>query len=85
MLVFGGNTHNDTLHSHGARCYSADTIAYDVACDTWQHYAPMPRELADLPRYGHSATLYEKSMYIYGGFDGQMLSDMFRYIKCFSI
>ena len=78
MLVFGGNTHNDTLHSHGARCYSADTIAYDVTCDSW-HQFPMPREMVDLPRYGHSATVFEKSMYIYGGFDGQMLSDMLRY------
>ncbi|XP_035739558.1 attractin-like protein 1 isoform X1 [Vespa mandarinia] len=78
MLVFGGNMHNDTQHSHGARCYSADTIAYDVTCDTWQHYF-MPRDMADLPRYGHSATVFEDSMYIYGGFDGQMLSDMLRY------
>ncbi|XP_012270635.1 attractin-like protein 1 isoform X2 [Orussus abietinus] len=78
MLVFGGNTHNDTLHSHGARCYSADTIAYDVTCDSWYQF-PMPREMVDLPRYGHSATVFEKSMYIYGGFDGQMFSDMLKY------
>ncbi|KAG7200810.1 hypothetical protein KM043_003181 [Ampulex compressa] len=78
MLVFGGNMHNDTQHSHGTRCYSADTIAYDVVCDSW-HQFPMPREMTDLPRYGHSATVFEKSMYIYGGFDGQMLSDMLRY------
>lgn len=82
MLVFGGNMHNDTQHSHGARCYSADTIAYDVTCDTWQHYI-MPRDMTDLPRYGHSATVFEDSMYIYGGFDGQMLSDMLRYKHLF--
>lgn len=78
MLVFGGNTHNDTLHSYGARCYSADTIAYDVSCDTWKQYN-MPKEMADLSRYGHTATVFESSMYVYGGFDGQMLSDMLRY------
>ncbi|XP_012222964.1 attractin-like protein 1 isoform X2 [Linepithema humile] len=78
MLVFGGNIHNDTQQSHGARCYSADTLGYDVTCDTWHHYS-MPRDMSDLPRYGHSATVFEKSMYIYGGFDGQMLSDMLRY------
>ncbi|XP_063985474.1 attractin-like protein 1 isoform X1 [Diachasmimorpha longicaudata] len=78
MLIFGGNTHNDTIHSHGARCYSADTIAYDVTCDSW-HQFPMPREMSDLPRYGHSATIFGQSMYIYGGFDGQMLSDMLIY------
>ncbi|XP_020278926.1 attractin-like protein 1 isoform X2 [Pseudomyrmex gracilis] len=81
MLVFGGNMHNDTQESHGARCYSADTLGYDVTCDTWHHYT-MP-DMNDLPRYGHSATVFRNdsgvSMYIYGGFDGEMLSDMLRY------
>lgn len=77
MLVFGGNTHNDTLYSQGAQCYSADAIAYDVICDTWRQFS-LPEELSDLPRFGHSATLYDRSMYIYGGFDGLMLSDMFQ-------
>ncbi|XP_066586444.1 attractin-like protein 1 isoform X2 [Prorops nasuta] len=78
MLIFGGNMHNESQQSYSARCYSADTIAYDVTCDTW-HQFPMPREMTDLPRYGHSATVFKKSMYIYGGFDGQMLNDMLRY------
>ena len=30
MLVFGGNTHNDTSMSYGAKCYSADFLAYDM-------------------------------------------------------
>merc|ERR1719193_303040 len=33
MLVYGGNTHNDTVFSQGAKCYSSDFIAYDIACD----------------------------------------------------
>ncbi|XP_011147509.1 attractin-like protein 1 isoform X1 [Harpegnathos saltator] len=78
MLVFGGNMHNDTHHSHGARCYSSDTLGYDVTCDAWHQYT-MPRDMNDLPRYGHSATVFEKSMYIFGGFNGEMLSDMLRY------
>ncbi|XP_029172341.1 attractin-like protein 1 isoform X2 [Nylanderia fulva] len=83
MLVFGGNMHNDTQQSHGAQCYSADTLGYDVLCDTWHQYI-MPRDMGDLPRYGHSATVFEKSMYVYGGFNGEMLSDMLRYTsgKC---
>jgi len=36
MLVFGGNTHNDTVHSYGAKCYSGDMLAYDVNCNSWQ-------------------------------------------------
>lgn len=30
MLVFGGNTHNDTSMSHGAKCFSSDFMAYDI-------------------------------------------------------
>lgn len=78
MLVFGGNMHNDTHHSHGARCYSSDTLGYDVMCDNWHQYT-MPKDMNDLPRYGHTATVFEKSMYIFGGFNGEMLSDMLRY------
>ena len=29
MFVFGGNTHNDTNLSQGAKCYSTDLMAYD--------------------------------------------------------
>ena len=29
MFVFGGNTHNDTNVSQGAKCYSTDLMAYD--------------------------------------------------------
>lgn len=79
MLVFGGNTHNDTSHSFGAKCYSADMLAYDVVCDTWQAIA-IPKDMkSDLARFGHSAVVFENSMYLYGGFDGQMLSDILKY------
>ncbi|EFA10578.2 Attractin-like protein 1 [Tribolium castaneum] len=79
MLVFGGNTHNDTLHSFGAKCYSSEFLAYDVTCDTWQ-VLQVPKDIhADLARFGHSAVTFEGSLYIYGGFDGQMLSDMLKY------
>lgn len=79
MLVFGGNTHNDTSHSFGAKCYSKDLMVYDVVCDSW-HTQRMPDDLrADLSRFGHSAEMFEKSLYIYGGFDGQMLSDLIKY------
>lgn len=30
LLVFGGNTHNDTSLSNGAKCFSADFMAYDI-------------------------------------------------------
>lgn len=79
MLVFGGNTHNDTSHSLGAKCYSSDLLAYDVLCDNWTVLS-VPKDLhADLARFGHSAVVFEDSLFIYGGFDGQMLSDMLKY------
>ncbi|XP_069690268.1 attractin-like protein 1 isoform X2 [Periplaneta americana] len=79
MIVFGGNTHNDTAHSFGAKCYSSDMLAYDVTCDSWSTLSVPQGLRSDLARFGHSANIFENSLYIYGGFDGQMLSDMLRY------
>lgn len=50
MMVFGGNTHNDTSQSYGAKCYSQDLLVYDVICDSW-HSMAMPAHLqTDLAR-----------------------------------
>lgn len=50
MMVFGGNTHNDTAESYGAKCYSQDLLVYDVFCDSW-HKQNIPMHLqADLAR-----------------------------------
>lgn len=78
MLVFGGNTHNDTSHSFGAKCYSAELLTYDVLCDCWNTMTVRKDLHADLARFGHSSVVFEGSLYIYGGFDGQMLSDMLK-------
>lgn len=85
MLVFGGNTHNDTSHSFGAKCYSAEVLTYDVLCDSWDRMN-VNRDLhADLARFGHSTVVFENSLYIYGGFDGQMLNDMLKAILLIKI
>ncbi|KAM7361502.1 attractin-like protein 1 isoform 1-T2 [Cochliomyia hominivorax] len=79
MMVFGGNTHNDTAESYGAKCYSQDLLVYDVFCDSW-HKQNIPMHLqADLARFGHSAVVFEDDLYIYGGFNGQLLNDMLRF------
>uniref|UniRef100_A0A8C9QUL9 EGF-like domain-containing protein n=1 Tax=Spermophilus dauricus TaxID=99837 RepID=A0A8C9QUL9_SPEDA len=57
MLVFGGNTHNDTSMSHGAKCFSSDFMAYDIACDRWS-VLPRPNLHHDVNRFGHSAVLH---------------------------
>ena len=53
MLVFGGNTHNDTQYSQEAKCYSRDFLAYDIQCDQWvslQDTLPTSDFSADLDR-----------------------------------
>uniref|UniRef100_A0A8D2MIU0 Attractin n=1 Tax=Zonotrichia albicollis TaxID=44394 RepID=A0A8D2MIU0_ZONAL len=78
MLVFGGNTHNDTSMSHGAKCFSSDFMAYDIACDRW---SVLPRLALhhDVNRFGHSAVLYNSTMYVFGGFNSLLLSDILKF------
>nr|XP_045625538.1 attractin-like protein 1 isoform X3 [Procambarus clarkii] len=79
MLVFGGNTHNDSAFSYGAKCYSADFLAYDIVCNSWHSLSKPPNLYVDVARYGHSAILHEGEMYIVGGFNGKMLGSILRY------
>lgn len=79
MLVFGGNTHNDTAFSYGANCYSADFLAYDIACNSWHTLSKPPNLYLDVARYGHAAVIHKNEMYILGGFNGQMLGSVVRY------
>ncbi|XP_067099058.1 attractin isoform X1 [Osmerus mordax] len=78
MLVFGGNTHNDTSMSHGAKCFSSDFMAYDLVCDEWS-VLPRPDLLHHLNRFGHSAVYSDSVMYVFGGFNSLLLSDVLRY------
>ncbi|KAK0140413.1 Attractin-like protein 1 [Merluccius polli] len=78
MLVFGGNTHNDTSLSNGAKCFSADFLAYDIACDSWT-VLPRAGLHRDANRFGHSAVVKNGSMYVFGGFSGLLLNDVLAY------
>lgn len=40
LLIFGGNTHNDTSLSNGAKCFSADFLAYDIGL-CWYFATPL--------------------------------------------
>ncbi|XP_071548836.1 attractin-like protein 1 isoform X2 [Panulirus ornatus] len=79
MLVFGGNTHNDTAFSYGAKCYSADFLAYDIACNSWHTLSKPPNLYLDVARYGHAAVIHRDEMYILGGFNGKMLGSVLHY------
>ncbi|XP_035260007.1 attractin-like protein 1 isoform X1 [Anguilla anguilla] len=78
MLVFGGNTHNDTSLSNGAKCFSSDFFAYDIACDEWK-VLPKPNLHRDVNRFGHSAVVSNGSMYLFGGFSSVLLNDVLVY------
>ncbi|XP_026560619.1 attractin-like protein 1 [Pseudonaja textilis] len=78
MLIFGGNTHNDTSLSNGAKCFSADFLAYDIACDEWK-VLQKPSLHRDVNRFGHSAIVSNGSMYIFGGFSSILLNDILVY------
>ncbi|KAF3853626.1 hypothetical protein F7725_014314 [Dissostichus mawsoni] len=75
LLFFGGNTHNDTSLSNGAKCFSADFLAYDIACDEWR-VLPKPDLHRDVNRFGHSAVVSNGSMFVFGGFSGMLLNDL---------
>ncbi|XP_071089503.1 attractin-like protein 1 [Haliotis cracherodii] len=78
MLVFGGNTHNDTSVSYGAKCYSSDFMAYDITCNTW-HHLPEPRLKDEISRYGQSMVVKNGSVYMFGGFSGVMRNDLIKF------
>uniref|UniRef100_A0A4W5LSM9 Attractin like 1 n=1 Tax=Hucho hucho TaxID=62062 RepID=A0A4W5LSM9_9TELE len=78
LLVFGGNTHNDTSLSNGAKCFSADFLAYDIACDEWE-VLPRPDLHRDVNRFGHTSVVSNGSMYVFGGFSGVLLNDVLVY------
>ncbi|KAB7494399.1 Attractin-like protein 1 [Armadillidium nasatum] len=79
MLVFGGNTHNDTAFSYGAKCFSADFLAYDIHCDTWHKLDSPPDLRTGTSRYGHTSVNVEGKMVIFGGFNGRMLGTTLYY------
>ncbi|CAB4068777.1 unnamed protein product [Lepeophtheirus salmonis] len=82
MIVYGGNTYNVTSWSHETKCFSSDILAYDIACDHWFSMDDsLPADFdVDLPRFGHTATMINKSMAILGGFDGVLKKDLFMYV-----
>ncbi|KAL7869247.1 hypothetical protein AOLI_G00132350 [Acnodon oligacanthus] len=78
LLIFGGNTHNDTSLSTGAKCFSADFLSYDIACDEWK-VLPRPNLHRDVNRFGHTAVTSNGSMYVFGGFSSVLLNDVLIY------
>ncbi|XP_031550014.1 attractin-like protein 1 [Actinia tenebrosa] len=80
LLVFGGNTHNDTSEAlKKTRCYSPDLMLFDTRCNTWTN-VPLTKSLSSqAARFGHSAVEANGTMYVIGGFQGTMLGDILQY------
>ncbi|TMS36219.1 hypothetical protein L596_003438 [Steinernema carpocapsae] len=77
MIVVGGNGHNESNPSSRTDCYSSQIYAFDVSCQEWFHIKVKQNEL--LSRYGHVAVTSDDHVYVIGGFNGQMLSDVVRF------
>ena len=78
MLVFGGNTYNGSVKGQASKCYSNDFLMYDAFCDCWTVSSVPLMYYSDLARFGHSTVVFEGKLYIYGGFNGQLMNDILR-------
>ncbi|EFO22877.1 kelch domain-containing protein family protein [Loa loa] len=76
MIIIGGNVHNESS-SRIQECYSGDIQAYDIGCDTW--FSLSNNNLSFLQRYGHSSMVTKHNIFVIGGFNGVMLSDVVKF------
>ncbi|RMX57812.1 hypothetical protein pdam_00006739 [Pocillopora damicornis] len=76
MLVFGGSSHNGTSQGQSNfPCFSMDFVAYSLTCDEWKRM-PESGLLKSAGRYGHTAVQVNRTMYVFGGFQGVVFSDI---------
>ncbi|KAI6188845.1 hypothetical protein M3Y98_00398300 [Aphelenchoides besseyi] len=80
MIVFGGNSHNEST-AQQIGCYSSNLLAYDTVCRNWVTIAI--NDILYLPRYGHCAVeatndKNETLMYVFGGFSGIPRNDVLK-------
>lgn len=82
MIVFGGNGHNATHDNASDMCFSPQVLMYDMECDSW-HVMHDPvtalKRSFETGRYGHSCVQYEKSIYMFGGFNGLVLNSILKF------
>ncbi|CAH4035307.1 attractin-like protein 1 isoform X2 [Pieris brassicae] len=92
MLVYGGNSHNDSAvasvsNPATAKCFSGAALLYDVRCQQW-----LPAPIGPLSaRIGSAASVLplqdRRTAIIYAGFDGRLRSDALKFTvgdKCSS-
>ncbi|BFY98775.1 hypothetical protein BsWGS_01815 [Bradybaena similaris] len=76
MLVFGGNTHNDSQISK--QCFASDFMIYDRGCNRWYGVSSsyLDYSIENLDRFGHSAVSVNNTVYIFGGFNSFLKTDL---------
>ncbi|CAB3400218.1 unnamed protein product [Caenorhabditis bovis] len=75
MIVAGGNGYNSSTYGKH-QCFTNVVLSYDIACKQWTNMTNMPEEMK---RYGHTAQVVKGKIYIYGGFNGKMLNDIWTF------
>mmetsp|Transcript_8304 Transcript_8304/g.16372 ORF Transcript_8304/g.16372 Transcript_8304/m.16372 type:complete len:738 (+) Transcript_8304:1846-4059(+) len=63
IYIFGGYTKKDGD-------FFNDVHAFDTQTFAWTELVPSSQEHVPLPRTDHSLTLYNNSLYVFGGYDG---------------
>ncbi|XP_046851617.1 attractin-like [Xenia sp. Carnegie-2017] len=77
ILVFGGNPYvNGQVNKN--RCHTTRLHLYDIACQKW-YFDDLTQISETLARYGHSAVSKDRTMYIFGGFNGALFNDILSY------
>ena len=56
-----------------------DFYEYNVDSGSWQEVIFCGKEGPPTPRHSHSAVVYEDSMYVFGGYDGNYKNDFYRF------
>ncbi|UYV73510.1 ATRN [Cordylochernes scorpioides] len=76
ILVIGGTT-----RPHNDQCFSSEILTYDIVANSWQTLT-FPSTTGDsrhIGRYGHAAVAYNDTVYVFGGFNGEILGSMYRF------
>uniref|UniRef100_A0A158P813 Attractin-like protein 1 n=1 Tax=Angiostrongylus cantonensis TaxID=6313 RepID=A0A158P813_ANGCA len=81
MIVVGGSGYNTSESRTKQECFSSMVQVYDIACKQWYNISS---DTTELRRYGHTAVATNDELFIWGGFNGRMLNDVWRSAKCSS-
>uniref|UniRef100_A0A0N5C9V4 Attractin n=1 Tax=Strongyloides papillosus TaxID=174720 RepID=A0A0N5C9V4_STREA len=81
LIIVGGNAHNESSLKRESQCLSKKIFSYDVTCNEWFPLSiTLDREnVLNTEMHGHVAVKHNDNMYIIGGFNGQMLSQVLKF------